>query len=341
MSFTREKRQEIRLYLLGKIDAGDKYLIQRTCDAFQISDKTVYRYLKEMTADRTILKSGRVYTLNSEHHTWIFRRDDFETIGEDRIYRDTAFPLLSALPKNVREIWDYTFTEMVNNAIDHAEAEHITITLLKNELYSTVMIVDDGIGIFRKIREHFHLNTQEDAIEELFKGKLTTDSARHSGEGIFFTSRMLDQFAAASDGRIFSHDKFDDVAEELKQPAAIPDWDSRIGTIIYMRLSNRSNRHSVDVFDRYADVDNGFTRTNIPLKNLFDTYPVSRSQAKRLCRNLDKFADVELDFSGVETIGQGFAHELFVVFQKQHPEVQLIPFNTNVDVQKMIYHVSH
>ena len=29
---------------------------------------------------------------------------------------------------------------------------------------------------------------------ELSKGKLTTDSANHSGEGIFFTSRMFDVF---------------------------------------------------------------------------------------------------------------------------------------------------
>ena len=35
-----------------------------------------------------------------------------------------------------------------------------------------------------------------------------------------------------------------------------------------------------------------------------------------------------------------FAHELFVVFGRKHPQVQLIPYNTGKDVQRMIYHVT-
>jgi len=38
----------------------------------------------------------------------------------------------------------------------------------------------------------------------LAKGKLTTDPKRHSGEGIFFSSRMFDEFDILSGG-VFSH----------------------------------------------------------------------------------------------------------------------------------------
>ena len=339
MSFTRERRQEIQQYLLDKISSKDASYIKRTCEAFQISDKTVYRYLKEMEAAGLLEKNGRIYSLREESHIWVLKQEQFETTGEDRIYANTVLPLLKSLPQNVREIWDHAFTEMMNNAIDHANADQVEIIFQRNILNTTIIISDNGIGIFKNIKDYFHLNTYEDAIEQLFKGKLTTDASHHSGEGIFFTSRMLDQFGAASDGLIFSHDQYDDIANELKKPAVIPDWNTRAGTIIYMKLSNNSKRNSVDIFDRYANVESGFTRTHIPLKNLYDTYPVSRSQAKRLCRNLEKFTEVELDFSGVEKIGQGFAHELFVVYQNAHPNIRLLPINQNETVARMIQHV--
>ena len=85
--------------------------------------------------------------------------------------------------------------------------------------------------------------------------------------------------------------------------------------------------------------DDGFFKTHIPVKNIFDDYPVSRSQAKRLCHRFDKFKEIELDFKGISDMGQGFAHEIFVVYQNQHPEVNLVPTNMNEAVEKMINHV--
>lgn len=90
----------------------------------------------------------------------------------------------------------------------------------------------------------------------------------------------------------------------------------------------------------FADTDGGFTKTRIPVKNIFETYPVSRSQAKRLCHRFECFQEVQLDFTGIDEIGQGFAHEIFVVFQKSHPDVKIIPQNMTKDVQRMIYHVT-
>jgi hypothetical protein len=41
---------------------------------------------------------------------------------------------------------------------------------------------------------------------------------------------------------------------------------------------------------------------------------ISRSQAKRLLARIELFKIVLFDFSGVETIGQAFADEIFRVF---------------------------
>lgn len=107
-----------------------------------------------------------------------------------------------------------------------------------------------------------------------------------------------------------------------------------------MIMPNNSRANIKEVFDMFSDVDKGFMKTEIPLKSIFtDGFPVSRSQAKRLSARFDDFEEVILDFDKIDDIGQGFAHELFVVFERNHPEVNIIVKNENDDVRRMIGHV--
>jgi hypothetical protein len=222
---------------------------------------------------------------------------------------------------------------MINNATEHAAADNIYVTVELDYLSTRVIIRDDGIGIFEKIKTYFKLPSYDEAICELFKGKLTTDAEHHSGEGIFFTSKMMDDFYIISGGKVFTNNRFDD--------SRIRDINEEIsGTCVSMSLSNYTNKKSYEIFDEYADADDGFEKTRIPLKNIFDASPVSRSQAKRVCNRLDKFKEVELDFEGIEWMGQGFAHQIFVVFHKEHPEVTLVPVNMGEKVEAMYRHVA-
>jgi len=81
-----------------------------------------------------------------------------------------------------------------------------------------------------------------------------------------------------------------------------------------------------------------FTITHVPvgLARYGDENLVSRSQAKRLMARVEKFREVVLDFSGVNTIGQAFADEIFRVFQQLHPDVKLRWFNANAEVEAMV-----
>lgn len=109
------------------------------------------------------------------------------------------------MPENVLDIWQYGFTEMFNNAIDHSGGKTISVNLEKTAVNTEIAIYDDGVGIFRKIQAELGLLDERHAVLELAKGKLTTDPARHSGEDIFFTSRMFDDFVILSCGVYFSH----------------------------------------------------------------------------------------------------------------------------------------
>lgn len=339
MSFSSEKRDRIIKYLLEKIEMDPTNAIKKTIETFNISANTVYRYVRELAAENIISKNGKALSLIYEQDMFVLHRSKGELEEEDRIYETYIKKYIQSFPENVRKIWEYSFMEMMNNAIDHSESEVVHIVVLKNYINTSIIIDDTGVGIFRKIKEYYGYGELDDAINELFKGKLTTDASRHSGEGIFFTSRILDKFMAISDGKIFSHSNFNDIIEDLENISFLSEWRNFNGTCILMELSNSSNKILKEVFDMFADVDGSFNKTNIPIKNIFSEFPVSRSQAKRLCNRFEEFEIVELDFTGISEIGQGFAHEIFVVFQNNHENVSIVPQNASEDVMRMINHV--
>lgn len=70
-----------------------------------------------------------------------------------------------------------------------------------------------------------------------------------------------------------------------------------------MSLSNFSDKKTFEIFDIYSNDEGSFTKTRIPLNNIFSDAPVSRSQANIVCNRLDKFKEVIIDFDGLEWVG--------------------------------------
>ena len=66
---------------------------------------------------------------------------------------------------------------------------------------------------------------------------------------------------------------------------------------------------------------------------------VQRGPTARLkfsAHRLERFRRVELDFSGVDELGQAFADELFRVWPSRHPEVRLEPTNMSPVVARVV-----
>ena len=335
MKFTKEKKNEIIMYLMEKISQNGNSNARAVAEAFQINEATVHSYVKELTENGLIIKKGRgKYELSEEKFSCTLLRSKNELDSESDISDKYMSGFIIDLPDNVKDIWEYAFGEMMNNVIDHSLAEKVTIKIYRNYLSMRVCIIDNGVGIFNKIKDFFGYKSIDDAVSELFKGKLTTDKANHSGEGIFFTSRMMDLFVIYSGGSFFSHNRYDD-----NVIGAMEQGDTG-GTSVMMELSNFSRKTAVNTFNEYSSVDGGFVKTSINLRNIFDGSPVSRSQAKRIANRLDAFKEVIIDFEDIKWMGQGFAHQLFVVFANNNPEIILTPVNMNDDVRKMLNHVT-
>jgi anti-sigma regulatory factor (Ser/Thr protein kinase) len=254
-------------------------------------------------------------------------------ISEDHVWRQDIAPSLGRMPENVIAIWHYGFTEMFNNTIDHSNGSQVRVVFEKSAAATTILIYDDGVGIFKKIQTALGLSDERHAVLELAKGKFTTDPANHSGEGIFFTSRMFDDFDILSGGVYFSH-KF-----ESKEDWILQNNSSSTGTLVSMKLNNHTSRNTRKVYSKYTSGDDrGFNKTVVPvaLAQYGDDNLVSRSQAKRLLSRIDRFKVVVFDFAGVKSIGQAFADEIFRVFANRHQGIELTAVNTNTEVNGMI-----
>jgi anti-sigma regulatory factor (Ser/Thr protein kinase) len=340
MSKTKQEREEIRRFIIENVSHHSTDIVSQTCSKFNISRQSTNRYLKQLMAENVLEAIGatrqRKYNLKTILETeFCF----FVTPGlnEDMVWRDNVRPLLANISKNILEICNYGVTEMINNVIDHSESKNVFVKIKLTAIDISISVYDSGIGIFNKIQKMLNLDDKRHAILELAKGKLTTDPSRHTGEGIFFTSRAFDYFSILSSDLYFSHtEPYGDWLLEDSYQKGDP------GTLINMKININSARTIKEVFDKYTTDDNyDFSRTHVPvnLARYGDENLVSRSQAKRLLLRFERFKEILLDFIGVQSIGPAFADEIFRVFWLQNPNIRLVWINTNQEVEKTIKRV--
>ena len=246
--------------------------------------------------------------------------------------RDAA-PFLKRLPPNVSAIVSYAFLEMMNNAIEHSASRHVEVEMARTNGDITFIVNDFGVGVFQKVMRERRLRSELEAIQDLLKGKTTTQPEAHSGQGIFFTSKVGDVFILESfrlrlrvDNRI--GDYFIEPIGRLKR-----------GTKVFFSIPATSQRRLEEVFRSHStDASKpAFDKSEVKVKlfTLGGGY-VSRSEARRMLAGLDKFRTVVLDFDRVSVIGQAFADEVFRVFCRQHPHITLLPTNMNETVRFMV-----
>jgi len=338
MKFTKEIENAIKDFIIEQVPSHKNDIVTLTMSHFDISKPTATKYLNQLITENIVEKksNGRYpqYSLIATENSFTFLLKDH--LEEDVIWRKDVAPLLVDLQENVKRAFQYCFTEMVNNVIDHSNAESVFIEVDSDALNVQIIVRDNGIGIFNKIQKDLGLEDPKHAILELAKGKFTSDPERHSGEGIFFTSRICDHFAILSDKLYFSGHRENDWLLEGQSPIS--------GTTVFMKIALNSKVSIAEIFNEYSDPDMrpSFHKTCIPVKLM--EYEgealLSRSQAKRLITRFDRFIEVVLDFQGVTEIGQAFADEVFRVFRNAHPNVNIVPVNCSKAVQRMIAYIS-
>ena len=313
-------------------------------DYLGVSRQAVNKHLKALIQSGELVKEGSTrgatYKLKEkdgrEKSAGKFEKTyNLKSLEEDSVFKEIEMylNLEKELNSYTKDIVRYAFTELLNNAIEHSLSAKCSIKAGLDSYDFYFKIRDFGIGAFFSIFKKFDLTDENAAVGELLKGKTTTMAERHTGEGIFFTSKAAD--------RLFlrSH-KLDLIFDNVKEDIFVEQKRYLKGTDIFFSVSKRSKRKLDKIFQDYAseEFDYRFDRTRVQVK-LFHKQYVSRSEARRLVHGLDKFAEIILDFTGVKSIGQGFADEVFRVFQQEHPDIVIKTENVSPALEPMIRHV--
>lgn len=331
----KPRTAEIHAAILDNVADHPHDLARVVVEQFGITRQAVLRHVK------TLEKKGFLSSVGTTRKTYTFgfNRERIRIYGlsgldEWDVWAKDFSTILSGLKDNVNDIAHRGFTEMLNNAIDHSDGNEVVVAARVFNGQLEMVISDNGEGIFKRISRLLALPDERLALLELSKGKLTTDPKNHSGEGIFFTSRMFDHFSIRSGNLVYSHDcelQFDWLDE-------MPTF--KHGTFVSMSISCESARSAKAVYEEYyaGPEELNFNKTVVPMRlaRFGNENLISRSQAKRVTTRFEKFRMVVLDFDGVPEIGQGFSDELFRVFARAHPEIELIPVNCTPGVQDMI-----
>lgn len=335
---------EIEQWIERKIERGESFTSAELREALDVSRQAANYHLRNFREAGRLRKMGTTrdacyepseQSMEGETVRRTYQPDGLE---EHEVFEQLVVDaeLRGKLNENGFSIVQYGFTEVMNNAIEHAEAETISVDVTVDDFDCAFRVHDDGIGIFQKIQRDLELENERRAVQELIKGKVTTDPEHHSGEGLFFTTRSGDEVSVESSNFRLTFDNEGDEVGLVEVP-------KERGTTVEFTISRQPRRSMRDVFNEYSgeDFDYQFGKTDVTIE-LFkgdEEEYVSRSRARRLLHGLDKFEVIELDFEGIDGIGQGFADEVFRVFADNHPDVEIEVTNANDAVKAMIEHV--
>lgn len=328
--------EAIVAYLGERGRSGSKAL----CEHLGISRQALNVHLNRLIDEGRVVRTGATrntrYVLPGQLPQPKPYRGEFDSDGldENRVYQRLALSLnlAPALKPNAETVFHYVFTEMLNNAIEHSGSQKVRISAALEAGLVRARIEDSGIGVFASIARKLGYPDEHDALLQLVKGKTTTMPEAHSGEGIFFSSK------AANTLVLRSHRIQVEWSQRL-QDVFVSNRRYVKGTHVCMEVRRHTRARLEGIFEAFApaEFDYEFAQSRVQVKLLGQTY-ISRSEARRLLVNLDKFRLVELDFRNVESVGQGFADEVFRVFANNHPEIDLRPMHASPAVNAMIRH---
>lgn len=258
------RSSEIELAMLQAVDAHPRDLVSVVARQLGLSTARISTQVRHLVASGYLDKSGTTrptYSLGRNRRS--VQRYVRRSLAEDVVWSSQLASVLRGLAPNVFDIAHYGVTEMVNNAIDHSGAVHVTVAADLRDDVLHLVVADDGVGIFRKIAQALVLPDERLSLLELAKGKLTTDPRHHTGEGVFFTTRVFDEFRIVANDLTYAHaegDAHDVLFDTDDLPPA--------GTAVFMAIATTSPRTLKQVFDAYSSGpdDYDFAKTVVPVR---------------------------------------------------------------------------
>lgn len=327
--------KELKAQITARAVANPTHLCAELATQFGVSRSTMGKWLRKLIEEGWISREGRSHPIYRPAQLRdVSRGYALASLDEETPWQRDFAPCFELQP-NILRLAHHAFTELLNNAVDHSGGARVSISMRQNRTHLHLLIRDDGCGVFARIQQAFGIETPQQALLELSKGKLTSQPEFHTGRGLFFTSRLFDVFDLYANHLTYQHSHWQRREWLRANPLAVQ------GTAVFMSIALNATRTLDEVFAAHSrgSQDFSFARTEVALRLALGTEGQaleSRAQGKRIANRLEAFEVVDLDFEGIDAVGQGFADELFRVFASQHPQVQLQPRNMNSQIAAMV-----
>jgi anti-sigma regulatory factor (Ser/Thr protein kinase) len=288
-----------------------------------LTRQAVHHHLKELVATGELTMHGagrgaRYTAANASTYTLTFPLDDLEP---QAVWPALAaeVPVLAELPAPIAQTFFGATTEIVNNAQTHSGAQTVSLEVTASGAELALTITDEGIGAFESVRRHLGLERLVEAADRLLKGGIS--AAGQAGEGLLVVTRLAERLYIEANGLAL---RIDNEREDTALGTSPRSHGTRV------RYVGRVDRAASleDVLEALGGSAITRTRAVVALAMGSSEF-VSREEARAVASGLDRFREVELDFCGVESVGQGFVDELFGSWQRAHPEVRLVPTRMN------------
>lgn len=349
----------VRQWTTAHVSQHPKDLTRALAEAFGVTRAAAAPVVRQLEREAFVVRhgSGTRPVFNPGPSRFVQAQYALPGVDESLAWERDFAPYL-ALPANLGDILQYGLTQMVNNANDHSGGTQLLVSCAVAAHVLYLWVQDDGVGVFERLSSTLGLADRRLALLELSKGRVTTDPKRHSGEGIFFTSRAFSVFRLQANGLVYERRNRElDTAEDSAGPTAVLEIPARApGTVptaekprdagseaaMALRLNSPLVlRELFTSFTTGAPDDLTFDRTVVPVRlaRLSSEALISRSQAKRLLSRVERFKVIGFDFEGVAEIGQAFADEIFRVFAAEHPHISVHALNAGPGVLPMIRRV--
>ncbi len=337
----KDQPTAIRDFLLQHIPSNPKGIIPLATSNFLVARTTIYRHLQWLLNEKEIIKIGNTSSAQYFLKASLNRKFSvkiFPELSETQIWMDYLEDTFCLLPKNAYEIFRYAFSRTFNNVMDHSKATEVEIQTLWDKDELTLKIKDNGIGIFEWIQNALSLPNERECVIRLATEKVTTSPEKHSGQGLFFTSRAVDQFLLRSGNiHFYRNNRQDDWTLETHQVKLT-------GTSVSLSLAYNTRRRITEIFKKYSTFDENsdprFDKIHIlvELSSKEILNRCNRQNAKKLLQGVHKYRHVLVDFKNVNSVTQGFVDEVFRLFQARYPHIEIEYLNANDDVKFMIEH---
>lgn len=310
-------------------------LADHVAERLHVTRRTAQRALSRLVALQWLARDGtsRQPRFRPGLLRQVVQRYEMKGLEEDVPWMRDFAPFF-AVPPHVQRMAQHAFCELVNNAVDHSEGTSVTVSVRQTPSQLQLLVSDDGRGLFDKLHEAFALDDPSLAMLELSKGRLTSQPERHTGRGLFFTSRLADVLELHANAQAFQRRGWEGGSwhpgRALKQR----------GTSVYVAIALDTHRTLESVLQAHSCDGSGVALdfTAVPLRLITGPHTglESRAQARRMAARLHEFRRAEIDFSGVDSVGHAFVDELFRVLAAREPNVQLVPVNMTPPVARLV-----